>query len=600
MCNPPLTHGTLSFDGQDLHIEDPAPGYPPAVLSADAELYVLVDQHPLHEPTSVFTQSQIQFFLPTPEPPQYSFDFNIEPFFVDLTANQHAPGVIFTLSEHQATAHLHLRMHKREVGLDYFEAELWEDVQRQLRHQKVHQPILKSAFLEALRNPGQVQRILETPPPLHPYNRLNFLYELPLPTAEGLALAFPALERVKAGTVLVERALSTKSRAGMTVYGEVLPPHEVIAPELKAADRSVRLDIDRNHAIAMIEGLPVFDAEAGIKMSGVLKQESAILGGPGHIVDLKSSLQLASHIRDRARVWVKDYLEVAEDIGHSEVDVEAGLIVHGSIVRSVIRVGGDAAARMALCEPVLELVKNMNTLLHMVKEVRSRAPQSRTTDDKTLFLRVIKTQFTGFDKAVETLWELNKSLKQLHPRRTMALKVVLSHLMNMSERPLTERLFVDWLKGLQDFAQELVSLPAQANHVYLSYAQGATITTRGHLFVTGEGCYNSHLSAGQHVVFLGAPGYCREGSLKAEGHVFVPELGSPNGSRLKVEVRGSSCIYANVLHAGVELRFGDAPAYHVLNTQSQVLIRQEHGETVFLPLQEPLHTYYLPFFSKEF
>ena len=172
--------------------------------------------------------------------------------------------------------------------------------------------------------------------------------------------------------------------------------------------------------------------------------------------------------------------------------------------------------------------------------------------------------------------------------------------MNIAERPLTERLFVDWLKSLQDFAQELVSLPAQANHAYLSYAQGSTITARGHLFVTGEGCYNSQLSAGQHVVFLGSPGYCREGSLKAEGHVFVPELGSPNGSRLKVEVSDSSCIYANVLHAGVELRFGSAPAYHVLNTQSQVLIRQEAGETVFLPLQDPLETYYLPFFSKEF
>lgn len=600
MCNPLLTHGTLSFDGQDLRIEDPASGYPPAVLSADAELYVLVDQQPLHEPTSVFTQSQIQFFLPTPEPPQYTFNFNIQPFFVELTIIQHKPGAIFLIPEHQATAHLHLSVHKREVTLEHFKTELWEDAQRRLRHQKIHQPIGDTAFIAALCNPGQAYRILETPPPLHPFDRLHFLYELPLPTAEGLTLTFPALQSVKAGTVLVERIASAKSRAGMTVYGEVVPPHALISPELKAADRSVRLDIDYNHAISLMEGLPVFDAETGIKMSGVLKQESAILGGPGHIVDLKSSLQLASHIRARSRVWIKDYLEVAEDIGHSEVDVEAGMIVHGSIVRSVIRVGGDSAARMALCEPVLSLIKNMNTLLHMVKEVRSRVPQSRSTDDKTLFLRVIKTQFAAFDKEVEALWQLNKTLKQLHPRRTMALKVVLSHLMNISERPLTERLFLDWLKSLQDFAQELVSLPAQSNHAYFSYAQGATLTARGHIFVTGEGCYNSHLSAGQHVIFLGDPGYCREGSLKAEGSVFIPELGSPNGSRLRVEVSADSCIYANVVHAGVELRFAESPAYHVLNTQSKVMIRQEAGETVFLPLEGSLETYYLPLFSKEF
>lgn len=599
MCNPPLTHGTLSFDGQDLRIEDPASGYPPAVLSADAELYVLVDQQPLHEPTSVFTQSQIQFFLPTPDPPQYTFHFNIQPFFVELTVVQHKPGAVFLIPEHRPTAHLHLSIHKREVLLSHFKTELWEDVQRRLRHQKIHQPIVEAGFIAALDDPGQAYRILETPPPLHPFNRLHFLYELPLPTAAGLSLVFPALQCVKSGTVLVEREASTKSRAGMTVYGEVVPPHEIIAPELKAADRSVRLDIEGNHAIALLEGLPVFDPELGVKMSGVLKQESPILGEPGHMVDLKSSLQLSSHIRNRSRVWIKDYLEVAEDIGHSEVDVEAGMIVYGSIVRSSIRVGGDSAARMTLCEPVLSLVKNMNTLLRMVKEVRSFVPRSRTPDDKTLFLRVIKTQLTDFNQDVEELWRLNKSLKQLHPRRTMALKVVLSHLMNISERPLTERLFLDWLNSLQDFARELVSLPTQANHAYFSYAQGSKLTVRGHIFVTGEGCYNSHLSAGQHVVFLGEPGYCREGSLKAEGHVFVPELGSPNGSRLKVEVGAHSCIYANLVHAGVELRFGQAPAYHVLNMQSRVLIRQEAGETVFLPLQEDLKTLYLPLFSKE-
>lgn len=386
----------------------------------------------------------------------------------------------------------------------------------------------------------------------------------------------------------------------MTVYGEVVPPEEVQAPELKAADRSVRLDIEANHAVALIEGLPVFDPEVGARMSGLYKQESPIVGGPGHIVDLKSSLQLTASIRDGAQVWIKDYLEVAEDIGHSQVAVEAGLIVHGSVVRSDLRVGGDAAARMSLIEPVQALLKDLNGLLQMVKEVRSRAPQSRLTDDKTLFLRVIKTQFASFFNQLEALWQLNKSLKQLHPRRTMALKVVLSHLMNFTERPFTERLFLDWLKGLQDFSSELTALPAQSSHAYLSYAQGSTITARGHIFVTGEGCYNSQLSAGQHIVFTGDPGYCREGTLRAEGHVFIPELGSPNGSRLRVEVGLHSQIFAQKVYPGVELRFGERPPYHVLNQHAPVHITSVAGEVTFSPLEKSLAACYLPFFSKEF
>lgn len=594
------THGTLSFDGQDLHIKDPRPGYNPATLSADADLHVLVDQHPLQQPTAVSAQSQIQFFLPVPRPPEYDFILQITPFTVDLTVKLLSPGIQFFIPHHAPTSHLHLSVHQREVPLHEFSAELLGDLQRRLRQQKIHQPVDAERFVQALTYPGQPVRILETPEPVHPYNRLCFTGILPLPRGEASWLQYPCLHPVKAGTVLVEREQSGRSRAGMTVYGEVVPPEEVVAPELKAADRSVRLDIEANHAVALIEGLPVFDADMGVKMSGLQRQETSILGGPGHIVDLKSSLQLAGAIRDGAQVWVKDYLEVAEDIGHSQVAAEAGLIVHGSVVRSQLRVGGDAAARMLLIEPVLALLKDLNSLLQMVKEVRSRAPQSRLTDDKTLFLRVIKTQFSSFFAQVESLWQLNKSLKQLHPRRTMALKVVLSHLMHLADRPFSERLFTDWLNGLQDFARELVSLPEQSNHAYLSYAQGSDITARGHIFVTGEGCYNSHLAAGQHVIFTGEPGYCREGSLRAEGHVFVPELGSPNGSRLRVEVGLHSEIFAQKVHPGVELCFGDRPSYHVLSLLGPVQIHHIGGELVFLPLEKPLAACYLPFFSKEF
>ncbi len=592
MCIP--LHGTLSFDGQDLHIQDPAPQGSPAILSADHALHLSIDQQYPEAPLPVTSQSQIQFSLPLPTPPKYTFDFDISTYSVQLTVQEQTPGVAFFIPSQSENRTLHLSLHQKEVPLTHFESQLWEDVQKQLRYQRIHQPLSREAFKSALEAPGTPVVVLETPQPVQPFNRLHFLYALPLPEpdTEAFALSFPTLKTLSAGKVIVEREYSHKSRAGMNVYGEVVAPENVIVPELKASNRTVRLDPERNHALSVIEGVPVFDAEAGVKMSGLQKQHSEIVGGPGHIVDLKSSLQLHNSIRDQASVWIQDYLEVQADIGHSLVEVQEGLIVHGSIIRSQLRVGGDAAARMQLREPVLKLLKDLHNILRMVKDVRSQAPHARSTDDKTLILRVIKTQFSRFEKELDALWQLNKSLKQLHPRRNMALKVVLSHLLNRAERPLNQKLLTDWIQNLEDFARELVALPDQANHAFFSYAQGTELTARGSIVVTGEGCYNSTLKSGKHIIFTGSPGYCREGTLEAEGHVIIPELGSPNGSRLKLMLSARSQIFANVVYPGVEISFGDRPAYHVLNKHQQVQIKSEGKEILFFPLETPLHTHY--------
>jgi hypothetical protein len=52
--------------------------------------------------------------------------------------------------------------------------------------------------------------------------------------------------------------------------------------------------------------------------------------------------------------------------------------------------------------------------------------------------------------------------------------------------------------------------------------------------------------------------------------VIVRELGSPNGSRLRIQLQPQSKVYAELIYPGVELRFGKAAPYHFLEKQEQV------------------------------
>ncbi|HEY9840673.1 MAG TPA: hypothetical protein V6D23_09480, partial [Candidatus Obscuribacterales bacterium] len=283
---------------------------------------------------------------------------------------------------------------------------------------------------------------------------------------------------------------------------------------------------------------------------------------------------------------VSQHLEISGDVSHSHLEAQESAIIHGNTIRSQITAGGDAAARMRLREPVEKLYAQMEQLLKLFREVRKALPKGRALDDKQIFIRVIKNQFPQLMAEVDEIWKLNQSLRQLHPRRTMVLKVVLANLMNLAERSMDERSFIDWLDKLRSFLDDLLQIDPLRNHVYLGYVQGSHVVSRGSVFILGEGCYNSELQAGDDIVFCGSPGYCREGVLKVGRNLYVPELGSPNGSRLKVFLEPGSRIRAHKIHPGVELQFGENLGQHLLEARFHVDIFVKNKAIVF----KDLHT----------
>lgn len=580
--------GWVSIQNNTLHVEDPRSGGKPAVISADDSVSVYVNELPINGPTDVLSQTSIRIQLPFRTYPEYSCDFQLAPDLcsVDLTVHLHSPGYFYSLPDTPAVPELLIQAETREAPLSAFQEDIREEILHELRARSITQGFLPHNIDLALEQPEISQRVVETQPAVSAVNRLEYHYALPEPDPEaptGFTLSFPVLKICKAGEALVTRVRSDESRPGINIYGETLTPVTPQIVPLKAGDRTVLVNPEESSAVARLEGVPSFNGREA-RIGGLDKRSGVLEGGPGSLYDIKSSLLLDGSISQQAQVWVSQHLEVSGDVSHSHLEAQEHVIIHGNVIRSQISAGGDSAARMRLREPVEKLYSQMEQILHYFKEVKAALPRGRSLDDKQLFLRVIKTQFPHLLEDVDKIWKLNQSLHQLHPRRTMMLKVVLANLLNLNDRVMDERSYVDWVDNLKTLLEDLLLHDALRTHVYLNYLQGSNIVSRGNIYILGEGCYNSELQAGGDIIFCGSPGYCREGSLKAEGHLYVPELGSPNGSRLKVQLELSSRLKARKIHPGVELRFGPHLSQHLLEPREAVEVSVRNGQIQFRDL----------------
>lgn len=578
-------NGWVSIQNGNLHVEDPQPGGKPAVISADDSVSVYLDEHPIYTPTEVFARTSLRIQLPFKTYPEYHCDFEIAQDLcsVALTVQQHSPGHFYALADTLPTPFLRIEAAAREAPLSAFKDEIREEIIHELKARRVKVGILPEQIEQAIEQPGTAFKVVQSTPPLSPENRLEYFYALPEPDPDnprGFKLSFPVLRICKANEVIIQRHISTHSQAGINIYGETIVPEQPKARPLKAADRTVIVDPEENQAKARLEGVPSFNGREA-RIGTLDRRSEVVLGGPGAIYDIKGSMQIDSSVSNNAQIWVSQHLEISGDVSHSHLEAQEHLIVHGNVIRSQLSAGGDAAARMRLRQPVEHLYAQMEQILQYFRQVQRAMARARALDDKQLFLRVIKSHFPQLQDELTSLWNLNQSLRQLHPRRTMVLKVVLANLMNLADRTMDERSFIDWLDSLKTFLEDLLQLDPLSTHVYLNYAQGSHIVSRGNLYLMGEGCYNSELQAGGDIVFCGSPGYCREGSLKAEGNIYVPELGSPNGSRLKVSLELTSLLRVQHMHPGVELQFGAHLQHHNLETRRNVEARVHNGQIVF-------------------
>jgi uncharacterized protein len=580
----PELNGMASIKDGHIQIRDPQPGGSPARIQADESVLVFVNEVLISEPVEVFSRTSIRVTYPLFTLPRYTTSLKIDPDYMaawlDLKVLE--TGFFYHLQETPPSQELLVKALLKPALLKDFEEIRTEILGTLQKHGVVF------GIREAL-----LDQILETPPtePVCIAQGLKSVFvpdsfedryafpslpegpqSLNLPSFQ---LQYPVLKSCKAREVLVRRIPGRVESLGCDLKGDTLPTPEIHKP-LLAADNSVRLQNEGCEVVASLEGIPSFNGrDAKVRSSQLFTDP--IEGTRGTIVDVNGSAQIATDVLDQAQVWAGQHIEIQGQVSHALLEADENVIIHGNTVKAKIASGGDASASMRLIPPVKNLLVQMLRVQKLFKELKQTVPELAQRSDKLILTNLIKTQFPQLLPEAEQLWQQLKLLKKLHPRKVMVLKIVLSHLLNLGQKDFNAAMFNDWVDKLGDFLIDLESLENLSSHVYLGYVQGSEVISQGHIYILGEGCYNSRLQARQSILITGSPGYCREGRIEVGAHLIVRELGSPNGSRLKVQLTPTGRVYAQLVHPGVELRFGKAAPHHVLDRRENIEIYFENN-----------------------
>lgn len=589
----PELNGVASIEDGHIQIRDPQPGGSPARLQADDSVLVFVNEIPITEPVEVFSRTSIRVTLPLFTLPRYTATIQVDSHWMNawLQLSVLEPGVFFHLQDTPPTQELLIKTIAKPALLKDFE-EIRTEILGKIQKQGVVFGLVEATLDQALESPPATAIcIAKGQASVYQTDRFEERYAFPHLPENPLSLDLPPLELLypvltpcKAGEVLVKKIPGKIESEGRNLKGETLSAPEIQRP-LLAADGSVRLQKDGSEIVASLEGIPSFNGREA-RVRGCYFYSSPIQGQRGNIVDVQGSAQIDADVLDQAQVWATQHIEIAGQVSHAQLEADENIVVHGNTVKAKIASGGDASASMRLIAPVKNLLVQMFKLQKLFVELKRTVPQLAHRSDKAVLLQLLKTQFPGLLNDAEQLWAQLKTLKKLHPRKVMVLKVVLSHLLNLEQKDFNAALYDDWVDKLGDFLLDLEAQENLSSHIYLNYVQASELFSQGNIYILGEGCYNSHLHARQHILITGTPGYCREGLIEAGGNVIVRELGSPNGSRLRLQLQAQSRVYAELIYPGVEVRFGKAAPHHFLEKQERVEIWFEGDAVQIGPLHQ--------------
>jgi hypothetical protein len=584
--------GSVSIIDGALHVTDPQGTGVPAMILPDDSVLVFIHDELLESPTPVYARQNIRLTYAARTPPRYHLELLFNPLRTRAEAIFHLlePGVTFHLADHPPVTQLQIRTLAQEAPLEQF-PELSEHLTAELESQ-IEYGLLPDAVERLLAAPGTPQTIAVGQEPEVVPETLHWLFAWAAPApephwllgSERFVLIPPVMRTCKAGERLVYREPRHVLVPGLTVDGTV-PLLPIPDPKpLQAQGRAVKVDIDGKEAVSLIEGVPSFNGR-DVWIHPKARYYDDVHGQRGGgIIDVKGSVDIAANVEEQAQVWADQHVEIQGSVSHSFIEAGECVVLHGNTIRTRVNAGGDAAASMRLYTPTEELLTELDQILYLFGELRRTVPALQRHSDKVVLVNLIKTQFPGLLDQVNALWELNKGLRKLHPRKNMLLKVVLSSLLQFQEKIQDEHTLADWSQKLREFLLDLMVRDQVSSDIYATYVQGSQLTASGSIYVLGEGCYNSHLMARKHILIMGEPGYFREGNLSLQGRLIVRELGSPNGSRVTIEMPAEGQIFAHTVYPGVDIQMGQAH-YHVLQRLENVHFLQDgEGQVALQPL----------------
>jgi len=468
------------------------------------------------------------------------------------------------LADHCATNKLQLVVKEEE---ERFPPLTWDELLQELERQGIKFGIDWEACSRGVTSCTEEEIVIAQgiPPIAGDEGRVELLFDTAskLPKSPGEEEIIDFRERYVFTSVVEGEILAIKHPPGLSTPGTSVKGDMILPPPPKdvalVAGEGVVLTKDGKRAVAARAGRPVASkTRDAVRVSIIpeLVNDGDVDLSSGNI-NFNGDVLISGNVKEGMEVKAGGNIRIGGLVSRAKIQAMGSIWIRGNILSSVVIAGVTASFIEGIISHVRTLADGLTKLTLAIEQLYGYSGLRHSLQNKTgqLLYLLINDKFNYL---ITSLKAIQKQVKML------PLELVSDDLQSFIQE--VERVLVCSPRMMQDFQElkkltqwalewekNLISFESSDSHVIASNIVNTDIVAAGDVKITGGGCYNSRIQAGNKVTVNGV---FRGGEIQAKGDVHIGELGSKGGGTTKVLTGLEATVTIDLAHENAVVLLG--------------------------------------------
>ncbi|HHX24090.1 MAG TPA: DUF342 domain-containing protein [Thermoanaerobacterales bacterium] len=337
---------------------------------------------------------------------------------------------------------------------------------------------------------------------------------------------------VEAGDVLAIKHSPEPGGSGTSVTGEIILPPTPREVVLSAGEGAI-LTKDGKRVVATRSGRPTMSRRRNkFKVSVVneLVHAGDVDLSSGNI-GFKGDVLILGNVTENMLVESKQDIKINGLVSCAKVQASGSILVQGNILSSLITAGRALDFQKELLPKLHTLADGLREMVIVIQRLQNQSDIRKKTTRVGIGPIVKFLLEEKYDYLIDTAKLLCKETETAFQK--MSAEEI--QFVNKIKKLLIEcSLTINDLSEIENLAQQASTWeqaieyhPGTLGNVIASSIQNSSVIATGDIQVVGSGCYISHIQAKNKV---SVSGVVRGGIIRADGDVFIGELGSKGGA----------------------------------------------------------------------
>ncbi|PKM80790.1 MAG: hypothetical protein CVU88_04395 [Firmicutes bacterium HGW-Firmicutes-13] len=396
---------------------------------------------------------------------------------------------------------------------------------------------------------------------------------------------------VEPGTTLAVKTPAVQGEPGITVTGEEVPvktPRDIFMK----ADKTARLNTSGTEVKvkAVASGYPIVENKGNtylFKVSNAYNHRGNVDLSTGNL-RFQGDINIEGSVCEGMTVLAGGSIQINGDVNSAAVQSGEHLSVHKNVINSILRAGGIETLLLQMLPVIDSLKENICTLISTLEALKKH-PKFKDKDLRgTVLLKLIrtltKTKYPEIIEEVRAFKRLTSELSEhslsfnLPPELLDSISRLgsdMSVLFDSNSEDFKDcEIMLTLLTYIKD---DIKKIPVSESNITLDYSLNSRLETSGNVHITGQGSYQSKITAGGEIQ---VSGIVRGGSLQAGKDVHIKQIGSTAGIISHVKIPAKSKIHLKEVYENTCLTIGKLN-YRFTMYQTNIEAYQKKGD-IFL------------------